>query len=373
MSTSRIRIDVLVSNDLATDQRVAKVCQFLHENHFQVRLWGRFLPDSLPLDRAYEVRRVKLPFRSGPLFYASLNICFALALLFRRTNWILANDLDTLLAAFLIKRLKGGRLIYDSHEYFCGVPELMARPTVRRIWHFLERKMLPKTDTMYTVNSSIAALYFEEYGVEARVLRNVSPLLKTQDLPTKNWPEKITSAYTLIIQGAGINVDRGGEEAILALHLLPEVQLVFLGSGDAISQLQLLTAQERLQDRVIFMNKLPYVEMMSYTVKCFAGLSLDKPQSPNYIHSLPNKLFDYIQARVPVIASSVKEVKQIVEEHQVGEVVNEVTPEAIAAVVQNWINHPEIHAQYKTNCSLAAATLCWEKEVKVLREIYGKP
>jgi hypothetical protein len=98
-----MRVLVTLSNDLVTDQRVQKVCNSLVEWGHQPVLIGRQLPHSLPLPEwSFKAVRMKLFFRSGPLFYAELNLRLFLKLLVSSCDAIHANDLDTLLPAYLV-------------------------------------------------------------------------------------------------------------------------------------------------------------------------------------------------------------------------------------------------------------------------------
>lgn len=135
-----------VTNDLYTDQRVRKVCEFLVESNYEVILCGRLLANSAPMPKtSYKTVRFKLPFTKGPLFYATYNLRLFFYLLFHRFDDLLANDLDTLLANAMVKTLKPkGRLFYDSHEFYTGVPELVNRPKVQKIWTKIEQWLCQK-------------------------------------------------------------------------------------------------------------------------------------------------------------------------------------------------------------------------------------
>ena len=109
---------VCVTNDLSTDQRVNKTCLTLQKCGYWVIETGRLLPESLPLERSYFTLRTKLWFRKGPQFYAEFNIRLFLYLMTSNVDLIFANDLDTLPAAYLAAKIRGKRLIYDTHEYF---------------------------------------------------------------------------------------------------------------------------------------------------------------------------------------------------------------------------------------------------------------
>lgn len=366
------RIAVLVSNDLYTDRRVQKVCDFLHRTDYAITLIGRRFKDSLPItDRPYTIRRFRLWFTVGPLFYANLNFRLFLHLVFSSYTHVLANDLDTLFAAYLAKKIKGFELIYDSHEYYCGVPELENRPKIQAIWRRIECWIFPKLTKVYTVNQSIATLYQKEYNLPLKVVRNIAPKLDSQYLAEQrvDWP--YADKKVIVLQGAGINVQRGAEEAVEAMQFVPNAVLLIIGSGDVLPLLKSMVKKLKLEEKVFFKGRMPYLEMMAHTYRADVGLSLDKGQSTNYQLSLPNKIFDYIQANTPVIVSPMIEVKHIVESYGVGEVLHEVSVENLAKTLQNLLENTEKLAIYKQNCIIAAQELCWENEEKVLKTIYS--
>ena len=168
------RAIVSVINDLATDQRVHRHCLCLADNDFHVQLVGRKLNSSAALDvRSYQMHRFDLPFEKGPLFYATYNIRLFFYLLFSKVDLLFSNDLDTLLPNYLVSKMKGVDLIYDSHEFFTEVPEIQDRPMVKNFWKKLESFLLPKLKLTMTVNRSIANCYHQAYGVVMKVHRNL--------------------------------------------------------------------------------------------------------------------------------------------------------------------------------------------------------
>lgn len=357
-------------SDLVTDQRVHRTALTLHEMGFEVLLVGRKLPDSLPVtDRPYSTRRFNLLFHKGALFYASYNIRLFFFLIFSKADLLFANDLDTLPANFYAARIKNTKLIYDSHEYFTGVPELVNRPGVQRIWKRFEKSILPRLKMMITVNDSIASMYREEYGLDVKVIRNV---------PIKNNAGDVSlsrSAYGLpenkkifLFQGAGINVDRGAEEAVEAISKVPDAALLFIGGGDVMQEIKLLVQKNKLEDQVFFIPKQPMSKLKSFTQLADFGLSLDKSTNVNYRFSLPNKLFDYIQARLPVIVTALPEVERIVIAYNIGLVIPAALPDTLAEAMEAMIRSDKF-AEWKENLNIAAAELCWDREKEVLISI----
>lgn len=366
------RVIVSVINDLATDQRVARSCSVFRQKGWEVVLVGRMLPDSLPIERPYRCVRFRLPFHRGVFFYATYNIRLFIFLLFNRCDLYFSNDLDTLLPNFLISRLKRKSLLYDSHEYFTEVPEIQGRPLVKRTWQRIESFCLSKMQSMITVNESIAQLFRDKYGICVDVIRNVPFKSGCAEIISKSALGLPEDKKIVILQGAGINIHRGAEEAVAAMKFVDNAILLIVGSGDVVPQLKAYVVSHDLSEKVIFVGKVPANQLRRYTALSDIGLSLDKPLNVNYEYSLPNKLFDYIQGGIAVLASDLKEVAQIVNTYQVGLVVDRLTPEKIAEDINSILNQPELLEFYKANSKRASQILNWEAEQVAFEEIINK-
>jgi glycosyltransferase involved in cell wall biosynthesis len=365
---------VSVINDLSTDQRVNKVCLTLHRLGYDVLLVGRKQKKSIPLaPREYKTKRMKLLFEKGPAFYAAFNIRLFIFLLFRKADVLVSNDLDTLLPNYLVSKLKGIHLVYDSHEYFTGVPELEHSSFKRGIWKRIERFVFPRLKYAFTVNDSIAKLYRDEYGIEVKVVRNVPALSSHRKISTWKTRGELglpENRKIVLLQGAGINIDRGAEEAVQAMQHVNDAMLVIIGGGDVIDILKQMVVDLQLKEKVRFIGKLPFEDLMQYTHHADIGLTLDKDTNLNYRFSLPNKVFDYIHAGVPVLASALVEVRKIVEQYNVGAIAESHDPAHIADCIEYMLNDPARQQEWRENARIAAAELCWENEEKVLAEVY---
>lgn len=363
---------ISVVSDLVTDQRVHRTALALHSKGLKVTLVGRQMRKSLPMpSRPYETVRFKLGFETGPLFYAFYNIRLFFFLFFRKSDVLLANDLDTLLPNFIISKLKGSELFYDSHEYFTEVPELVNRPRIQGFWRSIEKFIFPKLKNVFTVNDSIASIYKAMYNVDVKVVRNLpfrttlksSPVSRAQlGLPTD---KKI-----FLFQGAGINVDRGAEEAIEAISGVDNAVLLFIGGGDVIDDLKKNVQVFNIQHKVFFLPKQPMEVLYQYTSLADFGLTLDKDSNLNYRYSLPNKLFDYIQAGLPVLASDLPEVRKIIEQYDIGKITPSHSIDDLRKAMKSMVLEEKQLALWKENLKFAAAELCWENEEKKLSEIF---
>ncbi len=369
MPPSFQRAVVSVTNDLATDNRVHRTCTVLAELDYEVLLVGRMLPKSLPLERPYRTRRMRLFFNKGPLFYAEYNLRLFFLLLSIRTTLYFSNDLDTLLPNFLAARIRGRKLVYDTHEFYTEVPELVRRPRVRAVWMAIERWIFPKLKTVITVNQSIAEAYRERYGNAVHVVRNIPILRELGPVPSRMELQLPADQRILILQGAGINMDRGAEEAVLAMRGLPGCLLLIIGGGDAWPVLERMVKEHALEGRVRLLGKMPYERMMDYTRNADLGLTLDKDTNLNYRFSLPNKLFDYLHAGIPVLATDLPEVAGIVSAEDCGSVLTQATPEAIVQAVKDLFSDPERYAALRRNATFAARKLDGGQEAGKLRSI----
>jgi glycosyltransferase involved in cell wall biosynthesis len=364
---------VCVTNDLLTDNRVDKVCNFLVEKGFEVTLVGRKRKSSLPLNnRNYTTKRLQLRFENGPKFYTEFSIRLFLYLLFKRQHLIVSNDLDTLLPCYALTKFKPSvDLVYDSHEYFTEVPELIHRPKVQKVWEAIEGWIFPKLKKVYTVNTSIAKMYADKYKKKVEVVRNISPMWQPKEVPSKKDIGIPVGKFLVILQGAGINIDRGAEEAVQALALCEGVVLMIVGDGDVVPQLKQYVSEHALTEKVLFFGKRPYEEMMFFTHYAALGLTLDKATNVNYANSLPNKVFDYMHATTPIICTPILEVKTLVEQYEIGTVLSELSPSTIANAIQRYQSDPELLLKQQENCKNAAQLESWEHEKVVLNRIYA--
>jgi glycosyltransferase involved in cell wall biosynthesis len=365
---------VSVTNDLVTDNRVSKVCNFLISEGYSVTLIGRKLKSSFPIsERRYKTKRLLLLFTKGPLFYLEFNIRLFLYLLFQRPKLLVSNDLDTLLANYLASKCKAVKLVYDTHEYFTEVPELVENPTKQKIWLRLEKWIFPKLKNIYTVNDSIAKIYSEKYGVPVHVVRNVAPTFEFTEKKSRTDLGLPLDKFILLIQGSGINRRRGAEEAVEAMKKIENTLLLIIGSGDVLDELKLKVKEQQLIEKVIFLSKMSYAEMMSYTMNADLGLAIDHTDILNHKLALPNKFFDYIQAEIPILATEISEIEKIIEKYKIGFVLKEeLTPHSLAEKI-NQIKDLKLieKSALKENLKKAKSIENWDNELNKLKEIYS--
>ncbi len=290
-------------------------------------------------------------FSSGILFYLEFNIRLILKLLLKQKELVYAVDLDTLLAGYLGR--KKAALIFDSHEYFTEVPELLNKPIKKQIWAALAKWIIPKTSVCITVNQSLADIFKTLYKKQFEVVRNV-PILKKDDA-RPNGNNK-----TLIYQGA-LNTGRGIELAIDAIKQLPDYRLIIAGEGDLSKELRLKVKELKLTDRVEFKGWVKPSDLHHLSKQASIGLNMLEPLSLNYTYSLANKFFDYIQAGIPSINMAFPEYLHITKDHDVAVLTEAYTTEALIQTIKQ-LEDSQLYALKTQACLSAKKHFHWSLE-----------
>ena len=358
------QIIISVSNDLSCDQRVNKVCNSLVDMGFDVHLVGvkRKNPSALPL-RKYSMFRFNNVFNNGFLFYAELNMRLFFYLLVKKCDILVANDLDTLLPNFLASKIRRKKLVFDAHELFPEVPELIHRPKTKRVWQKIEDWILPQLKYCYTVCQPIADYYNQKYNIEMKVVRNASYYSEPVEEKLLDYSGKKIILY----QGA-VNVGRGLEWVIDAMPLIENAVLLIIGDGNMLNELKKRVDNLQLNEKVIFLGRISGTELHKYTPSADLGLCLLENKGLNYYFSLPNRIFDYLHANVPVLATDFPEIANIVRTNNTGILIDHYEPTYLAKVINDFFTKGFDTSHFAE----LAKELCWEKEEIVLKSVYAK-
>ncbi len=363
------KIFLTATTDLNYDQRMIRICGSLAIAGYHVRLIGRQLPNSLPLaSRAYEQHRLRCWFHRGKLFYLEYTLRLFWYLRAQTFDALCSVDLDSLMAGCLLSRSRPIPLIYDAHEYFSELPEVVQRPLVKKIWEWVASLCIPKASAAYTVGPGLANILSQRYGQAFSLIRN---LPKRQPPPGTSELSQRFRKKILLYQGA-LNEGRGLEAMLSAMQQLTDVQLWLAGEGDLSARLRAMSAEMGLEKRVQFFGYLPPDQLSQMTRQATLGLNLLENKGLNYYYSLANKCFDYIQAALPALHMRFPEYEQLNEQYHIALLLDNLETETIVQATEKLLSDEKLYMQLANNCVQAAGELVWEKEEEKLIGIYQR-
>ncbi|MDZ4844067.1 MAG: glycosyltransferase [Chitinophagales bacterium] len=348
-----------VTNDITHDRRMQRICESLSKNGFDVTLIGRELTNSKQLTQfSFKTIRLRCLFNKGKLFYLEYNFRLFWKLLFMCADVYAAVDLDTIIPCFKVAFLKGKKKVFDAHEYFEDVPEVVNRPVTKMIWSWVGKMFVPHADLALTVSESLAEQFHQLYGIRFETIRNV---------PKKTTAPANTGNY-LLYQGA-LNEGRGLEQLIEAMQSI-DMPLKIAGEGDLSDALRQKVNALGLQQKIEFLGFVSPEKLDTLTANAWLGLNLLENKGLSYYYSLANKFFDYINHGVPSLNMGFPEYKKINAQFDVSLLLKDLSAQAIVEAVYSLKENPALYEQLRKNCIEAREELNWEREEQKLLNLY---
>jgi glycosyltransferase involved in cell wall biosynthesis len=286
-----------------------------------------------------------------------------------RPDVIHCNDLDTLLAGFMVKQATGAKLVYDAHEVY---PEQFAEgvksPDWKQFYTRLESTLLPFTDARLTVCDTLGEYFRDCYGTGAFVtVRNVP---SRRLLAPPAVLERRSTSPRILYHGMYF-ANRGLEEVILAARWLRGAVVVFRGLGPQERALRQLVARQRLGDRVQFLPPVPVEDLIPRAAECEIGLCPFPPACKNTLLCLPNKFFEYLSAGLALACTDLVEMRRLTTRHEVGVLIDSNDPKQMADTLMTMVSDSGALNRFRRNAYEAARTeYYWEKESVKLTRAY---
>lgn len=357
---SQKRVILAATTHLHHDQRLHRVAASLHKAGFNVTLVGKWQEALGSFQPSYaNAHHFSIPARKGPLFYIYFNWLLFKYLLSQPYSIITANDADTLPACWLAAKFKGYPLVFDAHEYFSEVPEVVDRPIITALWQAVERAFISSCDACYTVGGALASHFTTLYHTHFEVIRNMPVVKIPADVASTGQPYFI---YT-----GAVNEGRGLELLLSIWHKVP-AELWIVGDGDIKERLEQAMPPTLLRS-VKFLGQRPPHELPALCAGAIAGFNLLENRGLSYYYSLANKFFDYVQAGVPQVCIAFPEYIDLNEQHEVAILVNHHEEEVLNAI-QQLLDGSSRH-RLVANSHLAAKEWCWEQEEAKLVALYN--
>ncbi|TMP31449.1 glycosyl transferase family 1 [Pseudoalteromonas rubra] len=288
----------------------------------------------------------------------------------KKIDVVNAHSLALLPLALLFKVFCNSKVIYDAHELETETHAL--KGVKKKAAKFLEKHLVKYVDKVIVVSESISMWYANSYNIEApAVVLNSPPYYQLSKVKKISLRDKlnIPKENILCIYQGGLMKVRGVKKLLDVLKDFPEgrVSVVFMGYGDLVDDIKELSKN----NTSIYYH--PAVEqdvLLDYTSSCDFGLALVENSCLSYDFCMPNKLFEYIQAGLPVVVSDLTEMERFVKNNDLGFVLNLNSPVSIA----NTLNELSVSklSKFNENNERAKQLTSWEEQERVLLKEYSE-
>lgn len=290
-----------------------------------------------------------------------------------KSKVFVAHDLPMLPVAAAAARLQEAKVVYDSHELFAE-QEITTMET--KMWSRVERSYIGTASLIVTINDSIAEELASRYGIcKPAIIMNCDRPVKYDDNisnPYFHYRFDLSEKTRVVLFQGSLSPDRNLAGLAKAFHYIQDesIALVFLGEGILARELKNLVAKFGLDRRVFFHQAVPQNRLLSLTRTADVGIIPYRPTCLNTYYCTPNKLFEFIAARVPVIATDLPEIAKIIVGHSVGLVGDTSTARSIAHLIERFFRLYPDKDRLRANLSHAAADLNWDVEGRKLVGLY---
>lgn len=372
MSKGSFGLDVLivVSSDPRYDTRSSKYLSTLLEAGFKAKVVG--ISSDGTGERKEELVRALVSAKGGKRFFLEFYQKVIPEMYRSPAKIVIAGDLFSLPPAIINKHryskgAKPVKLIYDSKELYEELPSLKAKRTSFLFWNLVEKSSIRYVDAVLTVNQSIADILEAKWHLPTSVVMNVPDLSNPPNTTEKSF-DKIFLTFS-----GGLQRGRGLHNLINLLTVLPEkYELRFVGDGILRKELEQQALSLKLEKRVHFVGRVNNSEVVNELSKSHIGVYLMENTGLCHYLALPNKFFQFISARLPVIVPHFPEMEKIVRQYEIGAAVDPTNIHETAQKVLQFTSDKNMYDRFVSNCEKAAGVLNWQVEKeKFLKAVHN--
>ena len=352
------------------DSRITNLSNSLREDGCKVSVLGFdwFISSEDYSDEETKIFAIKKN-KFSLFFYLQFAFILISELIRSNADVYFAEDLYTLPFVTTIAKIKKAKVYYNSREIYAHLGGLRNRPTLQNIVKSVEKFFIKKVDLVLTTGLLDSEYIEKLYNIsDTLVVRNIPLYQKAVPIIDLRKKYNIDQDKLILIYQGVILTGRGLKQIINTVARLPKTVLIILGDGEQKNNFIELACKLNTSERIIFAGSIDQKELINYTAGGDVGLSLIENISISYYHALPNKLFEYIMAGLPVLCSDLPQMKTIIEKYNVGESINIENEENIFTVLNKWCSNPNLLNAYRNNCSVVAKELNWQEEYKKVRE-----
>jgi glycosyltransferase involved in cell wall biosynthesis len=291
-----------------------------------------------------------------------------------------ALDLPAFPACYIAARLRRKSLIFEAYELPLSTLPLSELTLSRRLLQALLARLLvymvPRCAGVITVSPPIVQEMYKRYHIpKVTLIRNIPECRDVQKSDRIRQHLGLSPEVRIALYQGHLQPDRGLDRLVrTAAFLERNIVIVMMGSSAGRTQAQIedLITHEGVTDRVKIIPPVPYAELPDWTSSADIGLIIYKPDySPNVQMMLPNKLFEYLMAGLPVLASSLEAVIEIIKTHDVGRVLPSLAPADIGAAINTILtDQVALDRMHRNALEVVQQEFCWEKECHQLLRVY---
>ncbi len=382
-----VKVCILILRPLRTDVRAMRNATALAQNGYNVSIIDveeKRCPTS-QIVQGTCVHHIFVPNWRGVRHFEILFFLKALHAFLLSIYYLLRTDADiyhtcevtALLECYIAARLRRKPLIYEAYELPLNDVPVTEMGTVRRILHHMFAQVLPHLIAacafVITVSPPIVAEIKRCYHVEnVTLVRNILPYRTVSSTNRLRELLDLTSHTRIALYQGYLQPDRGLDALVRAApELDPDTVIVIMGKGKMQPHLEALIQEYNVAERVKIIPPVPYTELLEWTASADIGLTLiPLDYTLNMKMCLPNKLFEYIMAGLPVLSAPLEAITEIITRYDVGRIVPSMSPNVIATVMNDMLADRDGLARIHENALNAAKELCWEKESLQLLDLY---
>jgi glycosyltransferase involved in cell wall biosynthesis len=289
------------------------------------------------------------------------------------------HDLNTLKIGIELKKEQGSKLVYDSHELYLH-KNRAKKPGARKLRMLvkIETEGMKLADAVITVGACIAEWLANEYQSRNPYVIHNAPAFREQvetDQELNLRKElNIKSGEFLLVYSGSITINRGLEQVIEATSRIENLRFVMMGYGkeDYLASLNKLISKFKAEEKIQFFGPVPHQEVSSYLSSADCGIAPIMNICLSYYYCAPNKLFEFIQARLPILASNFPEMEKVVNDFNLGLTFDPSDPDNIETVIREMMNNPQRRKEFQSNTHSAAKAYNWKVEEEKLVNMYSK-
>ncbi|MFI8643756.1 glycosyltransferase family 4 protein [Pseudomonas iridis] len=400
------RIAMIVWNEFRNDARVLKEAQTLQRAGNKVTVFALHTPgvtlEHEILDDGIEVSRVarsplwKLrkskahlsaaigsagnPARIGRLSPAKqvLRIGARLwthAVLFTRMSMhradvVHAHDVNTLPTAWLAAKVSGAKVIYDAHEISTSRE---GYNSFRRLVAVVEKFLMPRVQGTITTTDARAKFFARAYAIPRPVVLQNRPRITSSKSSQRIRDQlQLAEPWPIIVYQGGLQQGRGLERLVRVAALVPNAYFVLIGGGRLTQSLIALSQTLALTERVHFIPTVALADLPDFTASADIGVQPIENTCLNHFTTDSNKLFEYLIAGLPVVASDLPEIRRIIRRHDNGLLVREGDDQALASALERLVGDPVLRSSLAANSAKASTLANWEEQEALLIDLYQR-